>query len=336
MGRFRKIENIQEWQVLLDRALFKTFFHSLQWESFLEKDLKWLCFERYLWQDRALLSLARVKAFGQEKFISHPFCEYGGPLPLTGEIGFKEFKKDLLAELKAPLKISFHPKSLDYFTGLSPVEARQGAQAGKRISHFLDFEGLKNKDLLSSFRYDIRTSIKKSLSKGLSFEELKDKGDLKKLYQLYARTMKRHSNIPLPFSFFKFFKESSSAKIFLVKKDKEMLTGSVFLFHDEFLHYFITGDSYQALREFKANHFLLYKVMEKFRHKVGFFDLGATRKGSSLENFKKGWRGKEQPILEINTSSAKERSQSKLRGVLKIMPTPCLRFFSKQLIKFKL
>ena len=49
MATFRKIENLKEWQALLEKALFKTFFHTLEWESFLEQNFKWLKFERYIW-----------------------------------------------------------------------------------------------------------------------------------------------------------------------------------------------------------------------------------------------------------------------------------------------
>ena len=51
-------------------------------------------FERYLYRDKALLSLARVG----EKLVSHPFCEYGGPLPLIEKIDGKQFQKDLFKD----------------------------------------------------------------------------------------------------------------------------------------------------------------------------------------------------------------------------------------------
>ena len=90
--KFTKITNKNEWQDLLGKVLFKTFFHNIDWEEFLESQFKWLKFERYLWPaqgGQALLSLARVKVGGKEKLVSHPFCEYGGPLPLAEKIDNK-------------------------------------------------------------------------------------------------------------------------------------------------------------------------------------------------------------------------------------------------------
>src|SRR3989338_9048203 len=102
--KFIKITDKNEWQVLLDKVLFKTFFHFLEWEEFLEKSFKCLKFERYVYNEECLLSLARVGG----KLISHPFCEYGGPLPLTEKIDGEFFRRDLFSEFKGCIRISFH------------------------------------------------------------------------------------------------------------------------------------------------------------------------------------------------------------------------------------
>ena len=44
MRNFQKIENKEEVRNLLDKVLFKTFFHKLEWQEFLEKEFKWLKF----------------------------------------------------------------------------------------------------------------------------------------------------------------------------------------------------------------------------------------------------------------------------------------------------
>ena len=109
VNKFTKITNKTEWQDLLDKVLFKTFFHNTGWEEFLEKQFKWLKFERYLYGRDCLLSLARVG----DKLISHPFCEYGGPLPVVEKIDGKSVKKNLLSEFEGPLQINFHPHLFD-------------------------------------------------------------------------------------------------------------------------------------------------------------------------------------------------------------------------------
>ena len=55
-SNFSKIENKEEWHDLLGKVLFKTFFHSWEWESFLESQFPWMKFEHYNWKNKALLS----------------------------------------------------------------------------------------------------------------------------------------------------------------------------------------------------------------------------------------------------------------------------------------
>ena len=110
--KFTKITNKNEWHGLLCKVLFNTFFHNVEWEEFLEKQFKWLKFERYLYGDSAVLSLARAG----NKLISHPFCEYGGPLPLAEKIDYEQFKGDLFSEFNGSIKMSLHPRLFDYFS----------------------------------------------------------------------------------------------------------------------------------------------------------------------------------------------------------------------------
>jgi hypothetical protein len=322
-NKFSKITNREQWQALLDKALFKTFFHNLAWEEFLEKEFKWLKFEHYNYQNLALLSLARVRG----KLISHPFCEYGGALPLVEKIDGEIFKKDLLAEFKEPLKINLHPKIFEYFGKLdfNPTDSWRNTYWIENVSQ------LKPEELLSSLRYDIRHSIKEAEGQGFTFQECDNLEDLKAFYKLYCRTVRRHKNIPLPFSFFEFF--SHSAKIFLLKSGKRIATGSVFLSYPPFIHYFITAAD-DHFRKQGVNHLLLWNVIKKYLGQdYQYFDLGATRKDSSLEMFKRGWRGKELPIFEItNGSNGLSLRQSPLRNILSILPS-CL---AKKAIKYKL
>ena len=111
MKKLKKINKI-EAKELLDKALFKTFFHEIEWHEFLEKQFKWLKFEYYLYRNEALLPLGRIKTcLPAGRLISLPFCEYGGPLPLKKEINFEEFEKDILNEFNN-IKIRFHTQIL--------------------------------------------------------------------------------------------------------------------------------------------------------------------------------------------------------------------------------
>ena len=67
MSLFRKIDDKKDYQELLDKALFKTFFHSLEWENFLEKNFKWLRFSHFLYKEDLLLSVAKYSRLGKDR-----------------------------------------------------------------------------------------------------------------------------------------------------------------------------------------------------------------------------------------------------------------------------
>ena len=55
-------------------------------------------------------------------------------------------------------------------------------------------------DLWFEFRKTLRQEIKKSEQFNVWIEECESENELKQFYNLYVATVKRHKNIPLPFS----------------------------------------------------------------------------------------------------------------------------------------
>jgi len=332
MNLFLKIENRNRWKELLEKALFKTFFHSLEWEEFLEKNFDWLRFERYLYKDQLLLSLARYKIFGKERLISHPFCEYGGPLPLRDEIDGREFKKDIFLNFKEPFKISFHPQTPKYFKEFGLKEPDSS-----RDSYFIENIDKKNEEeIYSSFRKTLRHSIKTAQNQNLEIKVCDNEEELKVFYKLYLKTVKRHKTIAYPFSFFQYFLGSKKAQIVLAKSDKKIIAGSVFLFYDKFLHYFLNASD-QNYKEKRANYLILWSQIKGYIGKnYQTFDLGGTGRGSSLEIFKQGWGVKKYPIFELKNFSEAGLKKSKLRNAFGILPSFLLEKISPYFLKFKL
>ncbi len=331
MSYFQQIKDKTKYQELLGRVLFKTFFHGLDWEEFLEKEFKWLKFEHYLYKDEAILSLARYKFLGKEKLVSHPFCEYGGVLPLVEKIDAIEFEQSLFSKFETPFKINFHPWSLNYFENFKEADT----QSWRNTYWIQNLSKFKKEEFLTSFRYDVRRSIKNAEKQGFSFEECKSDKDLKEFYEIYIKAVRRHKNVPLSYSFFEFFWKSS--KFFFIKKGTKIITGSIFLFYKPFIHYFITASDYN-FRKSGANHLLLWNIIKNYNNKgYDFLDLGATKKGSNLEIFKRGWRGKKLPIYELSNQSFKrELRDSKLRSILGFLPSCLIKKISPYLLKYKL
>lgn len=323
-NKFSKIDDEQEWQALLQKTLFRTFFHNLKWEKFLEENFPWLKFERYNWQNKALLSLARVKIFGREKLISHPFCEYGGPLPLVDKVDGEEFKRDLFSEFKDQMRISFHPQLINYLQ----AAPKTGSHSSGRVSYFVEAP--------LNLRKTTRHEIEKAQANNLQIEKCQNPEDLEDFYNLYIKSVKKHRIPAYPFSFFKYFMNSSDSEIILAKKNGKVIAGSVFLFYDKFMHYFQNAVD-EKYKNLSANYLILSEQIDKSLAKNLVFDFGGTRIGSPLEVFKKGWGGKEYPILELkNYNEESSLRKSKLRNIFDWLPPILIKKYSSYLLKYKL
>lgn len=332
MSLFQKIDDKREYQELLDKVLFKTFFHTLEWEGFLEKEFNWLKFEHYLYRKELLLSFARYKILGKEKILSHPFCEYGGPLPLKEGINGREFKKELFSSFKDFLKISFHPQIPRYFKNLGLKEPDSS-----RDTYFIEnIHQRGEEEVYSSFRKTLRHSIKKSQQNNLEIKKCQREDELRFFYNLYLKTAKRHRTIPYPFSFFKYFLTSESSEIILAYYKGKIIGGSIFLFYDKFVHYSLNA-SEQRYRDLGASYLILWNQIKNYLGKnYQIFDLGGTRRGSSLEVFKRGWGAKRYPIFEIKNFQETKLRKSKLRNIFAILPSLLIEKSSPYLLRYKL
>ena len=327
-NKFLKIDDEQQWQALLTKTLFRTFFHNSEWEKFLEKNFPWLKFEHYNWQDKALLSLARVRVFGKEKLISHPFCEYGGPLPLVSEIDGPTFQKNLFEEFKTPLKISFHPYLLKYFKGFDASQSPRETYLLEQIQS-LDPDKIGDRNC--------RRAVITARENGLTDERCEKTNDLKILYDYYVKNLKRHNALVYPFSFFEFFFKNSQAEILLVKKGEKTVGGNVFLFYDKFIHSFLCGFD-EKYRKSGVHSLVIWSEIRKGQ-KDGFgtFELGATRKTSSLSDFKSRWGAKSYPVFELkNYSGESGLRKSKLRNIFGLLPSFLIKKIGPYLLKYKL
>ena len=145
-------------------------------------------FEHYLYKKDLFLSLARYKIFKKEKLTSHPFGEYGGPVPLKEEIDGTEFKRNLFLEFKTPLKISFHPQIPKYFRNLEFEETES-----QRDTYFIENFHLKTEDeLLKSFTKTTRQEIKKAQSTTCLIKKCQSEKELRAFYDLYIKIVKKH------------------------------------------------------------------------------------------------------------------------------------------------
>jgi len=328
-SKFLKIENKNEWQDLLDKVLFKTFFHFWEWEEFLEKTFSWLRFERYSYQDKAILSLARARG----KLISHPFCEYGGPLPLIEKIDGRAFSRDLLEQFKdIHLKISFHPQLLKYFQGMEFPENQ------RETFFFEDVDKKTSDELWQTIDRNRHRSIKQAESQNFKTEECNNLKDLKELYALYVKNLKQHRALPYPFSFFKFFMARPDVRISLLKTQLgKLVGGNIFVLYNQISHSFLCGFQ-EKYKKLGVHSLVLWQEIEKSRESgLKAFDFGATKKDSSIKEFKNRWGAKLYPIQELkNYSGDSKMRDSWLRDVWGRLPVLLIKKLSPYLLKYKL
>ncbi|MBI1888494.1 MAG: GNAT family N-acetyltransferase [Candidatus Spechtbacteria bacterium] len=336
MNFFQKIEDKSEWEGVLNRVLFKTFFHMPAWENFLEKEFSWVKFEHYVWREQLGVSMASCKVFGKEKLISHPFCEYGGPLPLRREIDFQNFYTDFYDFFGENAYMQIHPYILKFCAPKIIYAFVSGEESeSKRATFWIENLEAGSGKLWAAFRGDYRARVRKAERMGVTVEECKTKKDLERFYTIYVETMKRHQNIPLPFGVFEFL-NGGRARIFLAKVGEKVMGGSAFLFYKPFIHYFINASD-RNFRTYGVNHAILWHAIQKFAGgEYAYLDLGGTRKGSNLEEFKRGARPKEYPIVTIGERGSRVRDRKFLRLMWSLVPNGAMKLLSPYLLRFKI
>lgn len=339
MANFQKIESKKELQELLDNVLFKTFFHELEWQEFLEREFGWLRFEHYLYKDELLLGLGRIG----KRLISLPFCEYGGPLPVKENFNLEEFGKDVLKNFEN-IKIKFHPTILK-FSEVQPPKSPE--IKGPTCTYWINNLDKLNEDaLFSSFRLSTKQRIRKGSKENLLISKCENRKDLKEFYEIYVKTMKKNRTVCYPVQVFEFLQQKSleteMIDFLIVKEKGKIVSGIVVLFYSDIAHYYLSAMEQKYVRKNKLNpmYFVLWEEIKKIANsgKANVFDFGGTKIGSSLEEFKRGWAAKQYPIWTIESGQAAQEKlrQSKLRDVWGLLPNFLVKIISPYIIKYRL
>ena len=106
--------------------------------------------------------------------------------------------------------------------------------------------------------------------------------------------------------------------------------------YDKFVHYFLSASDYKY-KKLGANYLILWNKIKGLIGKDVVFDFGAAPKNSALETFKRGWRGKEHPILQMGIKRSEESLRSsKLRNIYGLLPVFVIKKLSSYLIKYRI
>ncbi|MDP2934718.1 MAG: peptidoglycan bridge formation glycyltransferase FemA/FemB family protein, partial [bacterium] len=199
-----------------------------------------------------------------------------------------------------------------------------------------DFRNNSEQGLLGSFRKTLRHEVRDAQNENLTVKKCENPKELKQFYNLYVASLKRKKTVPYPFSIIEFLDKDRNNEILLASKNNKIIAGDLFLNYGNFVHYFLNASNYRY-KDLGTNYLLLWNKIKSLIGQDKILDLGATPKGSSLDIFKRGWGGKEYPIVQIGIKKNSEGLRSsKLRNIWGLLPNFIIKGLSSRLIKYRL
>lgn len=208
----------------------------------------------------------------REKFIEEYFIEFSKYCE----------KNNIVSEF-----IRFHPLLENY----------KYLEKNYEISYISDtiFIDMKNEEeIMKNMSSKSRNKVRKAIKKGLIFEEDSSLKEIEEFKKIYYETMKKNNaNESYYFNddYFKnILKLEKSIKLFNVKKEGRVLSSSIVLFGEKYLHYHLTANTLEGYED-AANNFLLYNLA-----------LWGNKNGYEKLHLGGGYGGNESPLFSFKKS----------------------------------
>jgi len=300
------------WNQLIERTPFSSIYHLWEWGTILSSAYHYQRFYLSVKRQGEViggLPLLHVKSrlFGN-RLISLPFCEYGGPL-VDPNLGYQETRQIVQSLLEAAHDIA-KTLSVDYVEIRKPVS--------KTLEELVNVCGYIHFPRYVTFRVDLkkdtkelwkdlhktrtRKSVKKAMKSGVVATEVESGEQIKAYYRLYLQTIRRHGSPPHRYEFFEklneFFSLKGKVRIQLAQYMGKPIGGLITFCHGKTIFDWnsVTDPAYRNLN---SHCLLLWSVIEwGVENKYETLDLGRTRRGDSIYDFKSGWGGQETDLSE--------------------------------------
>lgn len=160
------------------------------------------------------------------------------------------------------------------------------------------YMNLQNEDeVLNNMSVSTRNQVRQSFENNLTIKFIKSPNnkEVKQFYNIYSENMKAVDASEYYFFNLDFFKDTfnfleDNAELAFVYHKDELVSASIFMFYNKYVHYHLSGAKRKAL-DLRVNNFLLYKTAKRFAKKgYKYFHLGGGLKDNDgLFNFKKGF-----------------------------------------------
>lgn len=303
---FLSDNDAEDWNNFVENASRMSLYHMWEWGETLSSTYG---YERYylsaMQEERmmGILPLIHVKSrlFGN-RLISLPFCEYGGPL-VVPELSDREKKQVTMALLEAANRLA-RTLDVEYVEMRKPVtehaEELIEAHGYTSLRRYVTFRVDLTTDpdeLWANMHKSTRKSIRKAIKNCVIAKEIEREEQLKAFYMLYLKDMKRHGSPPHKYALLKKLYNSlqmSGKMRVLLAKHKGRLIGGRIVFCDSKTIFCWNSASDIKYRNLNPNNLLLWETLEwGWKNSYQSLEMGRTRKGTTVYDFKKAWGGEE-------------------------------------------
>lgn len=301
------LENEAErWNNFVENASRMSVYHLWEWGEALSSTYGYQRYYLSATQEERILGVlplihVKSKLFGN-RLISLPFCEYGGPL-IAPELSDREKQQVTSALLEAANKLA-RTLFVEYVEIRKPVaedaEELMEVYGYTSLQRYITFRVDLTKDpdeLWANMHKSTRKSIRKALKNGVTAKEVEGEDQLKPFYMLYLRDVKRHGSPPHKYALFKKLYDSLQIRgkmRVLLAEYKGRFIGGRIVFCDSKTIFCWNSVSDIKYRNVNPNNLLLWEIIEwGLKSRCHSLEMGRTRKGTTVYDFKKGWGGEE-------------------------------------------
>lgn len=151
---------------------------------------------------------------------------------------------------------------------------------------------LNENDILNNVSYNLKKNIKRNINNfkkdNLVVKVAESSDEIKRFYYLYSKIYLKKFKIP--FNSFKLITDllSYSSKIFIIKRNEEVLGGTFLIMYNNTIHY-IWG-AYENHKNLNLTTILIFYILKKNHKNFDYFNFGNTPLSNlNLFNYKMSW-----------------------------------------------
>jgi len=293
----------EKWSESIKRCAAANVLMGVDWERLVTSALPYVSFRHFIYKDTHAVRVAKIG----DRHTTAPFAD-GGDVIALGDtaLDLPQFQTAVEAQFGASVRLRVNER----FTQVVNTNAEQEVA----YEYVVDL----SEPLLPRVRKTLRHVLSVELPGRIWRSD--SPRDIKAAYNLYVRHMRRVNNFALPPSLFEALITDGGGELWLWSCTESPEAMAIFLSYNNQILYSLSAAKETAF-SVHAPHHLVYQALITYQSTGALAaSLGATGKGSSLEVFKRGWRGKQFAIYELGERSLGVGRKSRLRQLVGYVP----------------